>query len=216
MNDLKKLITNLQKAVADGNMTEDFVSTSIGTLAEMGYEYNYETFPCLSGTESFVDKSRDTPGDLAEALLWKLGKWKSYKNFCNKYSDANSLPSKTDVVFYAFGRHLKDRENPIYDQHAIRALWAICGSLSPDEKLNCRKFLMKKNGKWKPAGAGGSAIDCYNIFKVHLNEIAKDGSSNANLDRLLMPLGQAIKKSTDNYSEFKNLCNWLDKVGPDC
>ena len=192
--------------MAEGRMTEEFVNSSIGTLAKLGYEYNYDIFPRLSDTEKFADRSGETPGDLAEALIWKLGKWKSYKNFCKKFSEADSQPSNTDVVFFAFGRHLKNKDNPIYDQHAIRALWAICKSLSQEEQSKCKKLLMNKKNEWKSAGTGSSAIDCYNIFKMHLDEIVKGGSSKSDLDRLLMPLGQAIKRSSKNYSEFMNLC----------
>jgi len=35
-----------------------------------------------------------------------------------------------------------------------------------------------------------------------------DAPNKRELDRLLMPLGQAIKKSTSSYNEFRRLCGW--------
>ncbi len=208
LDELAQLVKKLQTAVANGNMTDELVSSSIDALAKMGYIYKYETFPILADTGSFFDASGESPSNLAEALLWKLGKWKSYKNFCKKFSDEHSQPSNTDVVFFAFGRHLKDKVNPIYDQHAIRALWAICDSFGKSERSKCKQLLMNRDDKWKDSGSGNCAIDCYEIFKSHLETIVEDGSSKEKIDKLLMPLGQAIKKLTNNYSDFVNLCGW--------
>src|SRR6185437_7897183 len=101
------------------------------------------------------DSSVGTPANLSEALLWKLGKWKSYKKFASNYKNSAAQPTKTDVVFFAFARHLEDRDNnPIYDQHAIRALWAICGKLTPEECERCKSVLLDGEGKWKTTGSG--------------------------------------------------------------
>lgn len=211
MNDNKKLselIASLQRSVADGGMTKETIAAAIKQLATLGYEYDYDAFPKLVNTEDFTDESGDSPRNLAEALLWKLGKWKSYKKFAKQYADENSKPTDTDVVFYAFAKHLKNPDNPIYDQHAIRAMWAICGNLTADEKSKCKRLLMNGKEEWKDAGSGGSAVECYNIFLKHLGEMVKAGATKREIDLLLMPLGQAIKKSTNNYKEFCSLCGW--------
>lgn len=205
---LKDLVATLQQSIINGQMTKDNVTSSIKELATLGYKYDHETYPKLINTEIFSDTSKDAPGNLAEALLWKLGKWKSYKKFANQYIDKDTRPSNTDVVFYAFAQHLKNRDNPIYDQHAIRALWAICGTLNADEKAKCKNLLIKKNGNWKDSGSGRSAVECYGIFVKHLGAIVKNGSTKGEIDLLLMPLGQAIKRSTANYQEFCSLCGW--------
>lgn len=71
---LKCLIAELQKAITNGGMPKQTVDAAIKNLAELGYQYDYERFPALVGTKSFTDTSRTTPTNLAEALIWKLGK----------------------------------------------------------------------------------------------------------------------------------------------
>lgn len=206
-NKLAEIIVNLQESVSRGGMTSETVATVIKELASIGYEYDYDAFPKLENTEFFTDDSGDSPRTLAEALLWKLGKWKSYKKFARQYSEENSKPTDTDVVFFAFAKHLKNPEYPIYDQHTIRAMWAICGNLAAEEKAKCKKLLMNSKEEWKESGTGSSAVDCYKIYSKHLNEMVKAGATKREIDLLLMPLGQAIKKSTSCFIEFRELCN---------
>lgn len=143
-------------------------------------------------------------------LLWKLGKWQSYKKFAANYTDDDSKPTKQNVVFFAFGRHLKDKKNPIYYQHSIRALWAICGKLTANERKKCKSLLFDGKGKWKQTGLGGATIECYELFVRHINDLVSsdNGATRSEIDRLLMPLGQAIKKSTGSYVELHQLCGW--------
>lgn len=207
---LRELIADLQESIVNGKMNCKTVEEAIKSLAQLGYKYDNEQFPPLNDTEAFTDTSGTSPSNLAEALLWKLGKWKSYKRFAENYTRDDSIPTKTDVVFFAFAKHLKDKKNPIYDQHAIRALWAICGNLSDQEKKKCRSLLFDKNDEWKQSGSGTETIECYDLFVRHINELVNDsnGATLGEMDRLLMPLGQAIKKSTKNYSEFHTICGW--------
>jgi hypothetical protein len=204
---LSKLIASLQESVSRGGMTRETVAEAIKELASLGHKYDYDTFPKLENTEDFTDDSGESPRNLAEALLWKLGKWKSYKKFAKQYSEENSKPTDTDVVFFAFAKHLKNPNNPIYDQHAIRAMWAICGNLTTDERAKCNRLLMNTKEEWKEAGSGSSAVDCYNIYVRHLNDMVKAGATKRDIDLLLMPLGQALKKATSNFSQFCALCN---------
>ncbi len=207
---LGKLIASLQKKISMGDLNKTAIADTTKELAKLGYQYNEINFPPLAGTEDFSNNSADSPKNLAEALLWKLGKWKAYKRFCENYAADNPEPTQTDVVFYAFAMHLRDNNNPIYDQHAIRSLWAICGKLTADEKQNCKTLLFNMNNEWKQSGAGNNAIDCYSFFVRHVNDLVSvhEGASKPELDRLLMPLGQAIKKSTKTYAEFSALCGW--------
>ncbi len=207
---LGKLIASLQKRISDGGLDKAGITDATEQLAKLGYQYDEESFPPLVDTEKFSNISADSPQDLAEALLWKLGKWKAYKKFCENYAAEQPLPTKTDVVFYAFAMHLKDKSNPIYDQHAIRSLWAIDGKLTDEEGKKCKSLLFDKMNTWKQSGTGKSAIDCYSIFVKHVNDLisVSEGASKSELDRLLMPLGQAIKESTKTYAEFDALCGW--------
>ena len=207
---LGKLIASLQKSIRDGGLDKDDILKVTNELSKLDYKYDEESFPSLMNTENYSDKSAGSPANLAEALLWKLGKWKAYKKFCQNYTATNPEPGKTDVVFYAFAMHLRDKENPIYDQHAIRSLWAICGKLNTEERLKCKSLLFNKKNKWKQSGTGKNSIECYTIFVKYINELvsASAGASKSELDRLLMPLGQAIKDSTETYAEFDALCDW--------
>lgn len=99
---------------------------------------------------------------MAEALLWKMGKWTAYKNFVRHYQSEEKLTSTGDVVFAAFTRHLRDSSNPIYDQHALRAMWAINSRLSTAEQLMCRKALFKSKGPVEVQ----TRSDSYRIFRV--------------------------------------------------
>lgn len=207
---LPGLIAVLQGATADGGIDYEVLKQAVNDLSALGYQYDHDLFPDLENTENYKDSIGESPSNLAEALLWKLGKWKSYKRFAAYYVDTCLTPTQTDVVFYAFARHLKDRSNPIYDQHAIRALWAICGNLSDAETSSCRSLLFDRHDKWKQVGSGSATIECYNIFVKHVRTlmIGKTGPSLTELDRLLMPLGQAIKRTTNTYAEFQRLCGW--------
>lgn len=204
--ELSCLIGDIRKAIACGQFSEEFVVSATRELALIGFEYDTETFPELQNTADFIESCGDSPQNLAEALLWKLGKWKSYTNFCNQFSDAGSEFSNQNVVFYAYARHLKDENNPIYDQHAIRALWAICEAFTEKDKSNCKSLLIKRDETWKDAGSGASAKDCYSTFVANINHLSEYGASKRTIDRLLMPLGQAIKGNSNNYSEFIDLC----------
>ena len=207
---LKDLIIRLQKSIAGDGMNKETVVTAIRVLSSLGYQYDYMRFPEFTGTANFDDTSRKSPSNLAEALLWKLGKWNSYKTFASNYADSDASPTQQNVVFFAFARHLKDRENPIYDQHALRALWAICGNLTTEERKQCKSLLFDKKSKWKQVGSGTNTIKCYELFVKHINglTISQGSATKAEVDKLLMPLGQAIKKSTSSFSEFHHLCDW--------
>lgn len=201
---LKELIEGLREAISSGGLTKQKVDVAISRLSQIR-EYDEEKFPELPEIR-FTDSSGATPQTLAEALLWKLGKWKVYKKFASNYQVDAPDSTKTDVVLFAFVKHLKDRELPIYDQHAIRALWAIDQEMEPaEEKL--KSLLFDRKGKWKKTGSGDDTIDCYDLFLKRMKKIRSKANAPTvrNVDRLLMPLGQSIKRATNNYEEFRNL-----------
>ncbi|HHM5697496.1 TPA: hypothetical protein ACRNDS_003569 [Pseudomonas aeruginosa] len=208
---LGKLIASLQKKISESRLDKAAIETATKELAKLGYQYDEDNYPPLVVTENFSNNSSDSPQSLAEALLWKLGKWKAYKRFCENYAAEQPVPTRTNVVFYAFAMHLKDKNSPIYDQHAIRSLWAIFEKLTNDERRKFKSLLFNNKNKWKKSGAGKSEVDCYSIFVKHINGLvsASGGASKSELDHLLMPLGQAIKESTKTYAEFYALCGWL-------
>jgi hypothetical protein len=58
--------------------------------------------------------------------------------------------------------------------------------------------------------SGGYTVECYELFVKHMNELVSmdKGLTNIEIDHLLMPLGQAIKKSTNSFDEFVDLCGF--------
>jgi len=205
---LRHLITALQAAIRNGGIDYGVLKKAEADLRKLGYEYDDVRFPDLEDTENYTDSSGKSPSSLAEALLWKLGKWESYKNFAAYYMDDSSTPKQTDVIFFAFARHLKDRSNPIYDQHALRALWAISGDFTEAETSCCRALLFHRHDAWKQVASGSTSLHCYTIFvkRVKTLTTGTPRPSLREIDRLLMPLGQAIKKTTKTYDEFQKLC----------
>jgi hypothetical protein len=204
---LKSLLADLQKTIRDVGLTPDKVKTAIEQLRAIDarYEYNDEKFPPLGETGAWNFTMSESPRNLSEALIWKLGKWKAYREFVLSYVDEASIPDAQSVVFDAFAKHLKNRTNPIYDQHSLRAIWSISPYMKPGEAAKCKRWLVSKKGKWKAAGAGPTATDCYEIFKDQLRQIAHDPIVSKQLDRLLMPLGQAIKQLAPTYNAFVRL-----------
>ncbi len=197
------LISNIRTAIKEQRLKTE-LQNIIRQLSILGYEYDFDTFPPLENTDKFDTDIEGSPKSLAEALLWKLGKWKTYSNFVAYYQDNNSESSDTDVVFHAFARHLKE-DKPIFDQHTLRSMWIVDDKLSDDDRSHCKKYLMNSKGNWKQSGSGGSGTKCYALYVRFVEELVSNNSglTNENIDRLFMPLGQALKKNTQNYEQVK-------------
>ncbi len=207
---LKMLIKSLQDKIRENSLDSESVKTATENLATIGYKYDGNLFPELPADSEFGSSVGLEPNNLAEALLWKMGKWNVYKDFVRSFSSDAPLTKKTDVVFAAFAKHLRDADNPIYDQHALRAMWAINANLESNERDQCKAALIKSKGKdkgqWKATLSGSETITCYNLYVAQVNDLAKNGLSKSVLDKLLMPLGQALKSNSKNYNEFVKLC----------
>lgn len=206
---LQTLINDLQRLVSAKALNQEKILNAANSLNNMGFRYNNDQYPALRDTTTFQASQGETPENLAEALLWKMGKWKVYTQFRSDYRNETmtQLPKKR-VVFFAFARHLRNPSNPIYDQHALRALWAIY-PLSDTEKGYCKSVLVRQNGQWKTSGGGQHAAACYELYVKYVTALTTDSGPNlTELDRLLMPLGQAIKELTETYADFKRLCGW--------
>jgi hypothetical protein len=194
---LRELLCLLQGAVAHDALDEACLAAAIDDLHALGYRYEALKFPPLpDNTADFDTSVGDAPRTLAEAMLWKLGKWPAYKSFSKNFCNAqHRVSADGGVVFSAFALHLQDQSNPIYDQHAIRALWAI-SSFSDEEEKRCTSLLFKGNGDWKDAGSGDDGA-CYQVFVRHVSALCeRNRIEHGKLDKLLMPLGQAIKDRT--------------------
>ena len=101
---LKGLVQSLQLFIKENRLTEEAIKESTEALAKLGYRYDANLFPELPTNATFSAVVGSTPNSLAEALLWKMGKWNVYKEFVNNYNSSGSLTKKTDVVFAAFGK----------------------------------------------------------------------------------------------------------------
>ncbi len=205
---LRRIVSNLKSAIINKDLNGNLVEQHIRNLSDLEFQYDQETYPALSETELFLPNTEDSPQNLAEALLWKLGKWPSYQNFVQYYEGKDKKPTKSDTIFYAFAKHLKDNNDPIFDQHTLRSMWAVDSSLTKKESLLCKKFLMNKKGKWKPSGSGSSGMQCYELYKRFIRRVQSFYNDIKRFDMLLMSLGQALKKNTLNYDEFRDLCDF--------
>lgn len=208
---LQLIVTDLQTAANGHALTRNVVEKATNELRDLNYYYDDEKYPPIADSMTFTDTSGDSPSSLAEALLWKLGRWRAYKNFVETFANPNSDMDNRDVVFAAFAKHLRDRNNSIYDQHALRALWAIGGAVSAVDKSICRSVLVNKRDEWKDAGYGPNAVNGYRLFEERVNVWTgqKEGPTRSSLDRLMMPLGKALKKESPNgYHAFCALCGW--------
>lgn len=209
---LKKLIQSLQKSIRNESLDGAAVKFATEALSKIGHQYDATLFPELPANAEFSSEVGSAPNSLAEALLWKMGKWNVYRDFVSNYISDNQLEKKSGVVFAAFAKHLKNPDNPIYDQHALRAMWAININFTPDQRMQCKSALInskgKDKGKWKATLSGSETIACYELYVSALNTLTGNGLSKSALDKLLMPLGQALKNRAKNYEQFESLCGF--------
>ncbi|MCK8514998.1 hypothetical protein M0534_01455 [Methylonatrum kenyense] len=222
---LKKLVCSLRQLIRESALSAETILEKRKELENIHSKYKFDekAYPDLklNGKSPFtgdvqVDKN-EPPRSLAEFFIWKQGAWKKYQTLRNYFSSAgveicdDKIRDKKYIVHAAFAKHLMDpRENPIFDQHALRALWAIDPGIAPEEHGVIAHFLFKKpdsdEEQWKANGSGESAGKCYTIFKRRIGKISnKNKVSHGELDKLLMPLGRALKNLTETRREFESL-----------
>lgn len=207
IQEINKIINTLRDAITLKTMDAEILLHETKNLQRLDYFYKSDLFPTLPNGHDWGVANSPSPSSLAEALLWKMGKWNIYQSFASHYSTEDTQAKETDVVFFAFAKHLRDRSKPIYDQHALRALWAIDTGLNQQQSLICKSVLISK-GEWKAIASGKYSIAAYHLYLSRMDYLCSlDGSVTLEiLDKLLMPLGQAIKKNTD-YESFSKLIN---------
>jgi len=191
------LIEKINTAIKHEKLSEDFITGAVNELVNLRFKsYDTEKFPELLNLPLPLGQVGDSPTNLAEALLWKLGKWNTYKTFAKNYNNKNlKVSTEGGIVLSAFAKHLQDNKNPIYDQHTIRALWAVY-PFNQEESSLCKKLLFDQKENWKAVGSGDDG-SCYELFVRQLDEICtRNKIDNKILDKLLMPLGQALKNAT--------------------
>lgn len=135
-----------------------------------------------------VEKSDDVYLKLLYAIVWKQGDLTKLDGIIKGITN-KSDESKTGTTFKSFGKHLRDKSNPIIDQHVIRAYLAITDTnnqhLYAIRKLK-DNFIDKKQKE----------IENY---KTWLNNIYQSTIHKDNIDffyyvdQILFTLGKTIK-----------------------
>src|SRR4051812_5522427 len=83
---LKRIISRLQRAVANGGITRTLLKSTSIELSKLRHSYRHDKFPRLGDMSNIEATLADSPSSLAEALLWKMGKWQAYKSFVGNYT----------------------------------------------------------------------------------------------------------------------------------
>jgi hypothetical protein len=136
------------------------------------------------------DKILKTPLEkLLFSVLWKngdLGKEKHITDGIISNRDNGKVKSEKGLVFYYFGKYLKQKTNPIIDQHVIRAfmLYEI------GNERNCEEILRKKTVSAKDKPICLKYINWQNQLLLKKDD---PEMFSYHLDRLLFGLGKSIK-----------------------
>ena len=199
-------------------LTDEHIRNGLNVLEQNGFEYEDGLYPALTGTKKLPVHSISTPSNLAEALLWKQGDWNKYQRFVRNYfAESPSVPDD-GVVHFAFAIHLRDNRKPIFDQHALRAMWAISDRLASTRMVDnlrganlsklkknsrayknpeenpCKCYLMSPDGEWNENHPKGSSTESYLQFVEAISDLHKAHKlDRRQLDRFLMVLGSALK-----------------------
>lgn len=136
-----------------------------------------------------VEKSDDVYLKLLYSLVWKQGDLTKLDGIIKGIVNKPDNESKTGTTFKSFGKHLRDKSNPIIDQHVMRAYLAITETknhnLSLIRKLK-DNFIDKKQKE----------IENY---KTWLNNLYQSKIHKGNIDffyyadQILFTLGKTIK-----------------------
>lgn len=97
---LENIVTTLRGRIQKFTLDADASQSATTKLVEQNYGYNAELFSLIPSNFSWSSPRLGAPESLAEALLWKMGKWNIYKTFVNYYSNPSILSKSTDTVFF--------------------------------------------------------------------------------------------------------------------
>jgi hypothetical protein len=124
---------------------------------------------------------------LLYSLLWKngdLGKEVHIVEGVLSIEEEEDASKKTGLVFYQFGRHLARREEPIVDQHTIRAFLIFSNLNSGDSeitRIRKRETLERED---------------LHAFKAWISSLSKSRVEiQFHIDKVLFSLGKSIKIS---------------------
>src|SRR4051812_3374511 len=109
---IERIAAKLREHIARQDLSRQAIEEATQQLKDAGYTYNQKKYPPLSPRgPGVMAPANHNPNNLAEALLWKLGKWTAYQNFSEFYHSGKKRPDpSTRVVFDAFALHFKNRK----------------------------------------------------------------------------------------------------------
>jgi hypothetical protein len=202
----------------------DFDAKNFGKGSNLQkYAFSRTKYPLLNYDDIAKDNTQPTfpsersPHSVAEALLWKLGKWEQYASFfdvCRRelVEDEFMTPEVEErygddfgaLVLEQFAKHLaRKNDEPILDQHSMRAgllLMTARRELPMDHWNEIRHAVLTdgRNGKkWRGNNSNAALMEFIPQVKFWLKK--KLGANYCHdtlvlLDqRMLFPLGKAIK-----------------------
>jgi hypothetical protein len=217
---LKKMVTQIRSALL-GKRPIDLDKYKSG-LAALGKSYTYKTtqYPDFELPSDLKHRTSDTPTNLAEAFIWKTTFWNKYGKFVDAYK--NGGPPQGDyITFWAYAMYLRNPDLPIFDQHALRAVWALSSTVKVSDLSNLREFLLAGDS-WELYAKGSTAKKCYDYFVRRVGSLAGDRLDIREFDKVLMPLGKALKDFSTNgrgayssdYASFCEICSRTRKWTP--
>lgn len=133
---------------------------------------------------------KDPISKLLYALVWKQGDLLKLKTLLAGVNGRDDLSQKQGAVFRQFGKHLVDRNEPIVDQHVLRA-FAIFQNSGDESKVSS----IRKKEQFE--------VDVINSYRKWFqeNKLSEEGSSKI-LDHILFGLGKTIKTSSTKKNVF--------------
>ena len=137
-----------------------------------------------------VRSSNDIYLKLLYSIAWKQGNLTKLDSIIHGITD-NSDKSKTGSTFKAFGKHLRDRSNPIIDQHVMRAYLAIQALKDPKQNLLAIRQLKDNFIDKKHKEIENYKTWLNNLYQSEIHEGNMDFFYYA--DQILFTLGKTIK-----------------------
>ena len=143
MDEIQEALRDIVAAIRGSleDLTPEILEEQSAILDGLGYPYDDNTYPQLDFPEEWDEGELhegwdvldipegqgdqaapghagailNRPPALAEALLWKLGKWNSYVQFVQDFAEAPHAPlAGNRIVFQAFARHLRTTTKSSY------------------------------------------------------------------------------------------------------
>jgi len=132
-------------------------------------------------------KKMDTATKLLYAILWKQGDLKKISHILKGIMDLEHA-EKHGAVFHQFGKHLRTKEEPIVDQHVLRAFGIYLNSGNENEAFRIRKMAQLESRD------KGLIEDYKQWLNNKLNQrLRRQVNYRYHVDKLLFAVGKSVK-----------------------